>query len=73
VVGYVGSSGDAQATLPHLHVGHYVGGVAVDPLQDLRAATRAPLPVARRSAVAIALAILATGVLAAGAIYTFER
>jgi murein DD-endopeptidase MepM/ murein hydrolase activator NlpD len=44
VLGWVGSSGDAQANLPHLHLGHYVGGVAVDPTAEVFAAPHWALP-----------------------------
>ncbi len=35
VVGYCGNSGNAASTPPHVHFGHYVGGVAVNPMRDL--------------------------------------
>jgi murein DD-endopeptidase MepM/ murein hydrolase activator NlpD len=43
IVGYCGSTGDAQAALPHLHLGHYVAGAAVDPTVDLNRAQHVPL------------------------------
>jgi peptidoglycan LD-endopeptidase LytH len=32
VLGYVGNTGNAQSTLPHLHFGIYTAGGAIDPL-----------------------------------------
>lgn len=40
VIGYVGHTGDAVATLPHLHFGEYTAGGAVNPLAELQAAPR---------------------------------
>ncbi|MDX1510211.1 MAG: peptidoglycan DD-metalloendopeptidase family protein [Nitriliruptorales bacterium] len=38
VIGWVGTSGNAYSTPPHVHVGHYVNGSAVNPYPDLSAA-----------------------------------
>lgn len=45
VVGYIGNTGNARTTAPHLHFGIYQRG-AIDPLPFLRADDRAPPPVA---------------------------
>jgi murein DD-endopeptidase MepM/ murein hydrolase activator NlpD len=41
VIGYVGNTGNARTTPPHLHFGIYSGG-PVDPLPFIRASDRAP-------------------------------
>jgi murein DD-endopeptidase MepM/ murein hydrolase activator NlpD len=38
VIGYVGNTGNAYSTPPHVHVGHYFDGAAVNPYPDLDAA-----------------------------------
>lgn len=38
VIGYVGKTGNAYSTPPHVHVGHYINGAAVNPFPDLDAA-----------------------------------
>jgi peptidoglycan LD-endopeptidase LytH len=38
VIGYVGNTGNARSTPPHLHYGIYVGGKAVDPYHYVQAA-----------------------------------
>ncbi len=43
VVGFIGNTGNARATPPHLHFGIYAGG-AIDPLPFLRADDRIPPP-----------------------------
>jgi len=35
VIGWVGNTGNAYSTPPHVHVGHYVNGSAVNPYPDL--------------------------------------
>lgn len=40
VIGYVGKTGNAYSTPPHVHVGHYISGAAVNPFPDLDAACR---------------------------------
>jgi murein DD-endopeptidase MepM/ murein hydrolase activator NlpD len=35
IVGFCGNSGNAATTPPHVHFGHYVDGVAVNPMRDL--------------------------------------
>jgi murein DD-endopeptidase MepM/ murein hydrolase activator NlpD len=45
VVGYIGNTGNARTTAPHLHFGIYQDG-AIDPLPFLRADDAAPAPAA---------------------------
>lgn len=40
VIGWVGNTGNAYSTPPHVHVGHYVNGSAVNPYPDLDVACR---------------------------------
>jgi len=37
VIGYIGTSGNAQGTNPHVHFGMYVDGLAINPYPTLRA------------------------------------
>lgn len=49
VLGYVGDTGNARGTPPHLHYGIYAKGGAIDPLPRLREGARATSPDATSS------------------------
>ena len=50
-LGFVGNTGNARTTAPHLHFGIYTGGGAIDPLPFIRRSTRErpelPVPVGK--------------------------